>query len=196
MNEKVGNHHHAQNMIQLELDPGERLLWAGRPKQGTVFRGSDVFMIPFSLLWGGFAIVWEIMALSIPHKEVGPQSVIFPLFGIPFVLIGLYMIFGRFIYDSRKRAHTYYGLSNQRAIIISGLFGRAVKSLNLRSLSDVSLSEKSDRSGTITFGQENQMGAFFGGGGFPGMHGSTAPKFEFIENAKDVYKQLIAQQKN
>jgi hypothetical protein len=91
-----------REIIKKELDSGENLLWAGIPRQGAVFRGSDMFTIPFSLLWGGFAIFWETMALAIPNKEAGPISIIFPLFGIPFVLAGLYMIFGRFIYDSKK----------------------------------------------------------------------------------------------
>ena len=185
----------AKDKIKPELDDGEKLLWAGQPKQGTVFRGSDVFMIPFSLVWGGFAIFWEVMVLTIPKENAGAVGIVFPLFGIPFVVVGLYMIFGRFVYDSKKREKTYYGLTDQRAIIVSGIFGKNVKSLNLKSLSDVSLSEKPDRSGTITFGQENQMLAFFGGGSFPGMGGTTVPKFEFIQNAKKVYNQIREQQK-
>jgi len=105
----------AQRMVQRELDSGEKLLWAGMPKQGTIFRGMDVFMIPFSLLWGGFAIFWEYMVLAMaPQAQDTPEgfAIIFPLFGIPFVIIGLYMIFGRFIYDSKKRSKTFYGLTN------------------------------------------------------------------------------------
>jgi hypothetical protein len=189
----------ARQIVQRELDSSEKLIWAGMPKQGTVFRGTDVFMIPFSLLWGGFAIFWEYMALTmVPNAQVSPEgfTIIFPLFGIPFVVIGLYMIFGRFIYDSKKRSKTFYGLTNERAIIISGLFRKTVKSLNLHALSDVSMSEKENGVGTILFGQENQLASMFMGGSFPGMGGSTTPKFELIENAKQVYNQLRKQQKS
>jgi len=58
------------------------------------------------------------------------------------------------------------------------------------------MSEKENDVGTILFGQENQMASMFMGGGFPGMGGSTTPKFEFIENAKQVYNQLRTQQKS
>ena len=186
----------AQMVIQQEIDSGERLLWAGMPKQGLVFRRSDIFMIPFSLMWGGFAIFWEIGVLNaMPDEKAGAPGLIFSLFGIPFVLIGLYMILGRFIYDSRTRKKTFYGLTDQRAVIVSGLFNKRVKSLNLKTMTDVSLSEKADGCGTIVFGQEDQRMSMFAGAGFPWM-GTGTPKFELIENAKQVYNQLKEHQKN
>lgn len=186
----------AQMIVQQELDSGERLLWAGMPKQGMVFRHSDLYRIPFSLLWGGFAIFWELSVLSTaPSEKAGAARLMFSLFGIPFVLVGLYLIFGRFIYDSKKRAKTFYGLTDQRAIIVSSFFRKRVQSLNLKTMSDVSLSEKKDGYGTIVLGQEIQRTSMFTGTGFSGT-GATTPRFELIENAKQVYKQLREQQKS
>src|SRR6185437_8193931 len=93
-----------------------------------VLRPSDAYMIPFSLLWGGFAIFWEIGAL----RTNGPNAVLMSIWGIPFVLAGLYLIVGRFFVDAGIRAKTFYGLTNHRAIIISGLFSRTINALALR----------------------------------------------------------------
>jgi hypothetical protein len=106
-----------QNAISQALDSGESLIWSGAPRHGLVLRPSDAYMIPFSLLWGGFAIFWEASVLRMPP---GPNTAFMSIWGVPFMLMGLYLIVGRFFVDARIRAKMYYGLTNRRAIIISG----------------------------------------------------------------------------
>ena len=79
-----------QNLIQHELNSSERLLWTGAPQQGLRLRPADAFMIPFSLLWGGFAIFWEygVLRQSLSQGSGSPDSFMV-LWGIPFVLVGL-----------------------------------------------------------------------------------------------------------
>ena len=164
-----------------ELGRGERLLWSGAPRQGLRFRAGDVFLVPFSLLWGGFAFVWEYSVVS------GGAPFFFGLWGIPFVLVGVYLIAGRFVVDSYQRARTCYGVTDQRVIILSGLRSRQVKSLTLQGLSEVSLSERRDQSGTITFGPTNSMYAMWSGTSWPGSGKNLSPAFELVEDVRKVY---------
>ena len=174
----------SNTIISKELDPHEKLHWAGQPRQGVFLRGADLFMVPFSLMWGGFAIFWEYNAVQI--ALVKNAGLPFALFGIPFVIMGLYLIVGRFYVDSRQRSKTYYGVTNKRIIILSGLFSKHTTTLNIESLKDITLKEKSNGFGSIIFGQENPMMGFMGGSSWPGAK-DTTPKFDNIGDAKAVY---------
>jgi hypothetical protein len=182
--------------IEQELSPGERLVWSGQPRQGIRLRASDAFLIPFSIFWCGFAVFWELGALTAATKAGGPVAVVFPVFGVPFVLIGLYLVFGRFLVDARTRERTFYGVTTERVIIVSGLFSRRTKSLSLRTLTDVSLTERRDGSGTITFGPGHLWGQWFAPGTWPGTSQYASPAFDMIDLAKDVYEMIRQVQKS
>jgi len=70
------------------------------------------------------------------------------------------------------------------------LFSTKIKSLNIRSLSDIEYDEKSDWSGTITIWPKNPM-MMFGNGMkvFPWANGT--PSLEMIQNVRKVYNQII-----
>jgi len=174
----------SESEIKPELGREERLIWSGRPRSGIILRAYDAFLIPFSLMWGGFAIFWEASVIA------GGAPFFFMLWGIPFVLVGLYLIFGRFFVDAHQRNRTHYGITNERIIIISGLFRRSVKSLNIETLTDVSMSEKSDGSGTITLGPNHPMYGWFGGSNWPGAGQYCAPSLELIDGARNVYETI------
>jgi hypothetical protein len=77
--------------VRAQLLPGEKIVWEGAPYSGLVFRPIEIFLIPFSLLWGGFAVVWNAGV----WKTDADLS--FKLFGLPFLIAGLYVTVGRFV---------------------------------------------------------------------------------------------------
>jgi hypothetical protein len=170
-----------QEELRPILNAGEKLLWAGRPKRGIILKRSDAILIPFSLLWGGFAIVWETIAI------VANTPWFFKLFGVPFVVVGLYLMVGRFFMDARKRAKTIYALTGDRVIIETGQ--TAVKSLQIRTLPDISLDLKKDGSGSILFGVGDMMGLKMSGSAIQGTQLTTS--LDFIYDARDVYNKIL-----
>ncbi len=164
--------------ISQYLAKGESLNWSGTPRQGVVLRPSDALMIPFSLLWAGFAFFWETSVF----RDGAPTF--FVLWGIPFVLMGLYITVGRFFHDAARRAKTEYGVTDQR-IIIAGPRG-ALTSLELATLGEVNLTTKSDGSGTIVFGPSNLMTTMYAGTAWPGV--KQPPSFDVIPDARRVYE--------
>ena len=175
--------------IRSELRRDERLLWSGQPPRGVRLCAADAFLIPFSIMWGGFAIFWETSVIS------GGAPFFFMLWGIPFVLVGLYLMFGRFLVDAWQRSRTFYALTNDRIIIVSGIFSRNTRSLNVRTLSDVTLNKRGNGNGTISFGPVPPMYAWWGGAGWPGMGRYMAPSLEVEGNADEVYEKILAVQK-
>jgi len=146
-------------------------------------------MIPFSILWCGFAIFWEIGAVA------SKAPFFFRLWGIPFVLVGLYFVFGRFFVDAKTRARTFYGVTTERIIIVRGSSSKETKSLPLRTLGEYSLAERPDGRGTITFGPQNPLAQRFSFG-WPGSNQYAAPAFEMIDQAKVTYELIRRAQKS
>ena len=167
--------------LRFALDRGERQLWSGAPRRGLVLRASDALLIPFSLLWGGFAVFWEASVLG----QGGPTF--FAIWGVPFVLMGLYITVGRFFLDAAQRARTVYAVTSERILIEVGRLGPfagSTKSLPLRTLSEVQLRERGNGSGTITFGPQ-PFGVSAVGNSWPG--GPRVPAFDLIPDARRVY---------
>ncbi|SRR5205823_3594326 len=179
-----------EQVARSQLARDEKLLWSGQPRGGLRLRPADALLIPFSLMWGGFAIFWETSVL----KQGAPGF--FAVWGIPFVVVGVYLILGRFFVDAWQRSRTYYALTDQRAIIISGLATRQVKSLPLRTMSDITLSERADGSGSIALGPSSGPYTWFATSGWPGGGTYRPPTFEMIDNVRRVHTMLRDAQTN
>lgn len=167
---------------------GERVLWSGQPKQGFAFSGRDAFLIPFSLLWGGFAIFWNAMVWLIPDTGNGNPDWFFRLWGLPFLVIGLYLIFGRFIHDSSIRRRLSYAVTDQRVLVLRS--GRSPKftSLDLHRLPRLELSEHRDGTGTISFDAGYPFLSSGRGSGYWVPALGSATQFFRIADPRKVYE--------
>jgi len=168
----------AQKELRPFLDGGEHLVWSGRPPQGVRFTKKDWILIPFSLLWGGFSIFWEFTAIFMG------APFFFALFGLPFVLVGLYLIFGRFYVDARLRRNTYYGLTAERIIILSGIMSPKIQSYYLDNLPNIELVEGTDGMGTVSFIDRHASNQ-----NTNSLH-TAGRQLEEVPNARGVYNQI------
>jgi hypothetical protein len=182
----INNDFNAQNELQHELIPDESLLWTGHPKNGIVFRSSDVFLIPFSIMWFAFAIFWESGVVS------SGAPFFFMLWGIPFLCMGLYFTIGRFFYEKALRASTLYGITTNRIIIKSGVFKKTTETLNIYTLQNLTIDEKADGSGSIKLAADNIPFRGFAIRGWPGV--KLAPELDLIPDVRSIYNLILKQQ--
>ncbi len=136
----------------------ENVIWSGRPKQGLMTASRDIYMIPFSILWCGFAIFWTVSATA------NGAPTFFTLWGIMFVCIGTYFIFGRFFHDSIIRSKTQYFVSDKRIKIIKN---ESETSIPIGQWSCLKMEKFNDGTGTIKFAEsgiplpnDNDMGVW------------------------------------
>lgn len=177
--------------IQSELTPGESVLWAGRPATGIVFHKEDAYLIPFSLMWGGFAIFWEMGVTGHwgTQRSNASPPVFFMLWGVPFVVIGQYLIWGRFFYTAWKKKRTHYAVTTRRVIAVQDGWRRQTASTYIDTLPTLIKDGLSGGSGTLRFAQSQPMWSTNRGWGvWDGMAIGSVPVFRDIPDVDSVYR--------
>ncbi|MFL6858499.1 MAG: hypothetical protein ACJ8EB_11415 [Allosphingosinicella sp.] len=135
------------------LLPGERLLWVGRPKGGIAFRSTDLYLVPLSFLWAGFALFWNLSVWSMPAPEP-----FFELWGLPFLAMGAYFVAGRFVHEAWLRAHLLYAVTSRRVIVVRMPPWQRLKSLEIGYLPVLDYEEHRDGRGTLIFDFDDDEG--------------------------------------
>lgn len=172
-----------EQKIRSELRPKEQLLWCGQPYTGLLFRPIDIPITIFGLLWTVMVIGGIVNAVAQP----GHTGVL--VFFIPFICVGFFILFGRFLLDAWLRSKTVYAISDQRAMIMTGIFSQTVRSFHLDTMSEITVTERRNGYGRIVFGPANpweQWNAPSGMGNNP-----LAPSaFECVEGVRKIYETL------
>ena len=145
--------------IDRELESGEELIWAGRHNgRGIVLKSMPVVL--FGIPWTAFALFWTYMAAGgisnfSNSGSGGPPGImkwVFPLWGLPFILIGFAMLSTPF-WGKRKARRTLYALTDRRCIVWNPGFRGAMKvtSYGPDDLVSLSRQERRDGSGDVIF---------------------------------------------
>lgn len=140
--------------VQTEMTSGERVYWAGMPNPRVIFHTDDWAAIPFTLIWTGFFVFWEANALGIwgsaPRR--GGSNLFMVLWGIPFLIIGNYMVWGRFLVDAWLKRRTYYAVTNRRILILQEGWNRKTNWMYLEAIPTIE--REGTMRGTLWFGKK------------------------------------------
>ena len=180
-----------QTAMTLETSLDERIIWQGQPTQGIRFGAQDIFAVPFAAFWVLMVLAIFLLGATGELREVDSLAyIILPIF----LLFGLHMLIGRFLVDRAARRRTHYYLTNQRAIIESGLFLQSRRSVSLAALPEIHFRSGRKGRGTIQFGPSGMFGMM--PPSWPGASQFLPPAFNDIDGAESVYKRALAAQRD
>jgi hypothetical protein len=179
----------AWRVVQPELLAGESICWSGQPNTSVIFHKDDFFLIPISLLWGGFAMFWETEVTGLFRQ--GNPWVFGLLWGIPFVLYGQYIIWGRFLYAAWKKKRTFYAVTTRRVIAVQQGWQRQTAFTYIDTLPTLTRENGANGTGTLRFAQwemEHPRARQLGWTRFDVMAIGRVPTFIDIDDVNSVYK--------
>jgi hypothetical protein len=140
--------------VQPEMWSGERVYWAGMPNPKIIFHSDDWTAIPFTLIWTGFFVFWEGNALGYWGRasQTGETNLFNTLWGIPFLIVGNYMVWGRFLLDAWLKRRTYYAVTNRRVLIMQMGWKKRTNWMYLEAIP--AIEREGVETGTLWFGKK------------------------------------------
>lgn len=133
---------------------GERIIWAGRPSATRSFLASLPIWL-FAIPWTAFSLGWEWVALGgwlsgkpSPSDTHTIMGIVFPLFGVPFVVVGLGMMAMPFM-AWRWARRTVHVIGDTRLVTITVGRTLKVKTYQTASITRLERTERRNGSGTL-----------------------------------------------
>lgn len=140
-----------QLYIKPYLDVNEDILWCDKPVKKFVFTSADLFTTLFGIVWLSFSLFWVFSAFSATSDSENATLNIFPFFGLPFVFVGLYLLFFRHIAGAAKRKNMIYALTNKRALIVHIGNRQYVQEYRYENISNIQMKCDDNDIGSIFF---------------------------------------------
>ena len=148
--------------LQPELFPSEKLLWHGRPVQGFLpLRQSDFWGFFFGTLLLGavlFLILQIFDLIPIPgwwQKGISTQEakIACVIWSVILLPVALYWLGGSQWLDARARRHLFYGVTNERILVLRDQQrnSQALTSLRIQDVPHLSIQVDGDGTGYLIF---------------------------------------------
>jgi hypothetical protein len=147
-----------QARVNNELEAGEIIRWIEQPvPRHFTPKATAAFL--FGIPWTAFAIFWTLGAAAQSSPAESGKGImnvfsLFPLFGIPFILIGLGLL-SRPLWAYRRALKTVYVITDRRAITFDGDRSSTIRSYPPSKLQDIYRKDKKDGIGDIIISVRN-----------------------------------------
>jgi hypothetical protein len=152
-----------ERALQRELQDGETIAWMGM-KVPRVDRGAFAIYF-FAIPWTGFALFWMTMAGLFSSAAGGDWiGMIFPLFGLPFVLVGLAMLAMPFV-SYMQRGRILFAVTDSRVLQLNLGRDLEVVSVPASRIRDIVRRESADGSGSVDVTKNNTVADYTSGRG-------------------------------
>ncbi len=137
-----------QDIVERELESDERVEWIEMPRR-VFFTPVATAAFLFAIPWTAFALFWTAGAAGFKVPDFNRGVDLFPLFGMPFILIGLGMLSAP-LWAYLRAGKTVYVITNRRAITFDGGWSKTtIRSYPPEDLKDTYRKEKQDGSGDV-----------------------------------------------
>ncbi|RSN44756.1 hypothetical protein DMC64_17800 [Amycolatopsis sp. WAC 04197] len=129
---------------QIDLLPGERVIWAGQPVRRPLFNPGDYFNVPVGLLW-----LAAVTVFFVANHDTAFHTAAW----VVLTVAGVLHLAGRPLIRYLRLASTTYAVTDGRVIATSSLVRRKEESAALAGLADPVVTPGPGKTGTITFGR-------------------------------------------
>jgi hypothetical protein len=142
-------------ILRRELMTGERILWSGQPNPNKLYAAFGMWL--FAIPWTVFALFWEGMASMMlwnpgtktPDAISYTFGIVFPLFGLPFVATGFYMLAMPFKAISKAK-RTVFAMTDRRVMSVTADKSRETTSVMLDQMGPFKVKAGSDGYGSLS----------------------------------------------
>jgi hypothetical protein len=134
--------------LERELQPGESLVWHGWQLARIDPRSFLIYV--FAVPWTAFSLMWTVLAAgAIGVSGIGLVGIAFPLFGLPFIAIGGWMLARPFV-PLWERGRVLYVVTDRRVIKLASGRALVVKTVPADRLGLAERREQPDGTGSLS----------------------------------------------